>query len=88
MRANIVSDRQSIISWGILIVLTLLSVYVGTVVKQPLLFISAVLVIVFFKGLQIVDVFMELKHAPKKWRLLLLSYVLLVPFIVLLIYIL
>ena len=82
------SDKQSIVSWGILIGLTVLSVYLGKVFSQPALFLTCVLAIVFFKGMQIVDVFMELKHAPKKWRLLLLSYVLLVPIIVLIIYIL
>ena len=38
--------------------------------------------IVIIKGQQIVDVFMELKHAPKLWRYLLLSYVVLVPSII------
>lgn len=75
-----------IISWSILILLTLLSVYMGDVFQQRKVFIFTVLAIVFFKGQQIVDVFMELKHAPRKWRLLLLSYVLLIPMIISVIY--
>ncbi len=49
-------------------------------------FLAGILMISTFKGLQIIDVFMELKHAPKFWRNLLLSYVILIPTIIALIY--
>ncbi len=84
----LMNKKQSLVSWTVLILLTLLSVYIGKVFDQPAIFITCVLLIVFLKGQQIVDVFMELKHAPKRWRLLIMSYVLLVPFVLLIIYIL
>ncbi len=81
-----VVSNDFIISWLILILLTLLSVYISDIFQQRKVFVFTVLAIVFIKGQQIVDVFMELKHAPRKWRLLLLSYVLLIPMIISLIY--
>lgn len=84
----IISTRQTVLSWFALILLTVISVYIGVVVKNYSLFIFTVLMIVFLKGQQITDVFMELRGAPLKWRLLLLSYVILIPLIISLIYIL
>jgi len=81
-----ISRKQSIMSWWILILLTFVSVFIGEVLQTKFLFLSTVLAIVLVKGQQIVDVFMELSCAPKKWRLLLLSYVLLIPLVILIIY--
>ncbi len=41
---------------------------------------------VAIKGQQITDIFMELSHAPRMWRLLFLSYVIILPIILGLIY--
>ena len=76
----------NIMSWQLLIVLTFTSVYMISIIESRSLFISCALIIVFLKGQQIIDTFMELKHAPKPWRLLLLSYVFLVPLIITIIY--
>lgn len=81
------NNKQIIISWLILIALTLLSVFIGEIVENHTLFILLVLAIVFLKGQQIVDIFMELKTAPRMWRLILLSYVILIPAIITTIYI-
>lgn len=78
--------RVTIISWLILIALTFTSVYLTVFVEARSVFIAYALIIVFFKGQQIIDNFMELKHAPLRWRLLLLSYVTLVPIIIGIIY--
>jgi len=80
------TSRTSVFSWLLLITLTFISVYITELVDSRSLFISCALFIVFLKGQQIIDVFMELKHAPKRWRLLLLSYVILMPVIITIIY--
>ncbi len=83
-------NKKNTLSWLWLLALTILSVYVGTIFElfnaQKSLFIGVVLFIVFLKGQQIIDVFMELKHAPKLWRRLLLSYVIVLPIIIGIIY--
>ena len=81
-----ISVKQAMMSWLLLIALTLASVFVGKVFENKVIFITIVLFIVFLKGQQITDIFMELREAPKMWRLLLLSYVLLVPAIICAIY--
>jgi len=83
-----INNINIISSWLWLIILTFASVFVGYIIDESSVFIVIVMFIVFLKGQQIVDVFMELQHAPKKWRLLLLSYVILLPSIIALIYIL
>lgn len=82
------SSSKVTISYIALIVLTLLSVFVNHVVSTPYLFIAIVMFIVFLKGQQVTDIFMELAHAPRQWRMLFLGYVFLVPCIVCVIYIL
>jgi cytochrome c oxidase subunit IV len=83
-------NKKNTLSWLWLLALTILSVYVGTIFElfnaQKSLFIGVVLFIVFLKGQQIIDVFMELKHAPKLWRRLLLGYVIVLPIIIGIIY--
>jgi hypothetical protein len=81
------NNKHIIISWFLLIALTLLSVFIGEFFKDPTVFILLVLLIIFLKGQQIIDIFMELKTAPKMWRLFLLSYVILIPAIISVIYI-
>lgn len=93
MNSNINSNnKKNTLSWLYLLVLTLVSTYVDVFITffnvQKSLFIIIVLFIVFLKGQQIIDVFMELKHAPKLWRRLLLAYVTLLPIIIGFIYLL
>jgi heme/copper-type cytochrome/quinol oxidase subunit 4 len=84
------NTKKIIISWIYLIILTLTSVLLGTDMlyneSSHTLFIFLVLFIVFLKGQQIIDIFMELKHAPKRWRALLMSYVIIIPIVICTIY--
>jgi len=86
------TDKKDTLSWFWLLALTVISTYVGLFLElfnsQKSLFIFIVLFIVFLKGQQIIDVFMELKQAPKFWRRLLMAYVILLPIIIGLIYLL
>jgi len=86
------TNKKNTLSWLWLIALTVISTYVGLFLElfnsQKSLFIFIVLFIVFLKGQQIIDVFMELKQAPKFWRRLLMAYVILLPIIIGLIYLL
>lgn len=81
---------QIAISWVLLILLTLASVAVGYYFQNPtfnsVLFIAIVMLIIALKGQQIIDVFMELKHAPTIWRNIMLAYVIVIPMIITLIY--
>ena len=85
---RMITIKQTIISWLFLIILTLASVFVGKVLDNNVIFITSVLLIVFLKGQQITDIFMELKDAPRMWRLLLLGYVFIIPSVICVIYLL
>ncbi|WP_286266861.1 cytochrome C oxidase subunit IV family protein [Thalassotalea atypica] len=76
------------LSWSWLIILTLVSVGLGRFLEEPAIFVLSVLFIVFLKGQQIVDKFMELEHAPRIWRVAFLCYVFILPGVISLIYIL
>ena len=80
--------KSATFSWLWLIVLTLISVYLGNFSDNKVFFIAAVLFIVFLKGQQIIDIFMELKHAPSLWRRILMGYVIIVPTVITAIYLL
>jgi len=86
------TNKKNTLSWLWLLALTVISTYISLFIDffylQKSLFISIVLFIVFLKGQQIIDVFMELKQAPKFWRRLLMAYVTLLPLIIGLIYLL
>ena len=82
-----INNINIISSWLWLVLLTLFSAFISLLVDNHSLFIVCVMAIVFFKGRQVIDIFMELQHAPKKWRLLLLSYVILLPLIIATIYV-
>ncbi len=77
-----------LISWLWLIILTFISVYITLIIENKALFITSALAIVFLKGKQIIDIFMELNQAPNFWRILFLSYVVLIPTVIGFIYIL
>ena len=83
-----ITTKQTIVSWLFLITLTLISVYAGKVLNNNVVFIASVLFIVFIKGQQITDIFMELREAPKMWRFILLGYVFIIPGVICAIYLL
>lgn len=80
--------KKITVSWILLLVLTCLSVVIGLVLENQVLFVFTALLIVFLKGQQIIDIFMELKYAPTNWRLIILSYVIIIPSVIFLIYLL
>ncbi len=82
------SNKKNTFSWLWLMALTVISTFIGLVIDNNALFIFSVLFIVFLKGQQIIDIFMELSQAPQFWRRLLLGYVTLLPIIIGFIYIL
>jgi len=86
------ANKRNTLSWLWLLALTIISTYIGLLLEffstPETLYINIVLFIVFLKGQQIIDVFMELKQAPKLWRWLLMTYVILLPSIIALIYLL
>jgi len=75
-------------SWIVLIFLSVMAIYLPTFIDNRSHYIICALIIVMLKGQQIVDVFMELNNAPKFWRLLFLSYIVLLPLIISVIYLL
>jgi len=70
----------------LLIALTIISIFLTNLFENRSVYIISALLIVIVKGQQIVDVFMELNKAPRFWRLLLLSYIVLIPLIIAIIY--
>jgi len=86
------ANKRNTLSWLWLLALTIISTYIGLLLEffstPETLYIIIVFFIVFLKGQQIIDVFMELKQAPKLWRWLLMTYVILLPSIIALIYLL
>lgn len=83
--------KKASFSFVLLTGLTVISALLGylmpmaqTVTASSLLWL--VLLTVIIKGWQIVDIFMELKQAPKLWRGLLLGYISILPIIIGLIY--
>jgi hypothetical protein len=85
-----ISIKKLFTTWLILIFLTIVSVLLGNeftlYIKHNALFVLVVMFIVTLKGQQIIDMFMELSLAPQKWRLLLLSYVVIIPSVISVIY--
>jgi cytochrome c oxidase subunit IV len=74
--------RQATLTWLLLISLTLISVLIGQLFNQAVIFTITIMLIVIIKGQQIIDVFMEMGNAPKGWRILMLSYAVIVPLII------
>jgi len=85
-KKRIFKKKTLLISWLLLMVFTLISVVLGKIALDKQLMIATVLFTVFLKGHQIIDIFMELKYAPHKWRILLLGYVVILPAIIATIY--
>lgn len=83
--------KQFTVSFIVLIGLTVASVIAGGFAQDnndisQVYTIWLVLAAAMYKGQQITDVFMELNSGPKLWRILMLTYVIVVPFIIGLIY--
>lgn len=78
--------KSATTSWLLLIVLSIIAIYLPEFIDSKNIYIFTALIIVMIKGQQIVDVFMELKTAPKLWRILFLSYIVLLPLIISIIY--
>lgn len=74
--------RQATRTWLLLISLTLISVLIGQLFNQAVIFTITIMLIVIIKGQQIIDVFMGMGNAPKGWRILMLSYTIVVPLII------
>ena len=70
------SSRKLAGTWLLLIALTLTSAALGTLDISQGLLVFLVLLTVFIKNQQIIDVFMEMKHAPLLWRGLMQCYTL------------
>lgn len=87
-----ISKLQIINTWVILLVLTIISGIIGNIFSRGdhyyAFFIISVMLIVSVKGKKIIDIFMELSLAPKKWRFLLMSYIIILPIIISFIYLL
>ncbi len=86
MKQNIVNVVTK--SWLLLIFLSVIAISLPELMANRHFYIISALIIVVIKGQQIVDVFMELKMAPKFWRVLFLSYIVLLPVIIAVIYLL
>jgi cytochrome c oxidase subunit IV len=85
-----ISFAQILKSWLILISLTIIAVLIGSFfelsINHSAIVIASVMIIVVLKGQQIIDIFMELSRAPTRWRVLLMSYIVIIPIIIMLIY--
>lgn len=84
----IISNKTLVVNWLFLMALTVLAVMLSSFLNAGTAFIVCSLLIVFLKGKQIVDVFMELETAPKNWRRLFLAYVIILPTVICVIYLL
>lgn len=65
--------------WGILIAITLFNTFLGEKFESTALVTILVAFTVMYKGITVVDHFMELKHAHKKLRLLMRFYMVFFP---------
>ena len=76
------SSKKLAGTWVLLIALTLTSAVLGTFDIPHGLLVFLVLLMVLIKNQQIIDVFMELKTAPKLWRGLMQGYTLFIVVVV------
>ncbi len=76
------SGRRLAGTWILLIVLTLTSAALGSLHIPKALLVFLVLLTVLIKNQQIIDIFMELKSAPKLWRGLMQFYTLFIVVLV------
>jgi len=74
------------LSWILLLLLTLAAAILSQLNIASNSLILLALSITVFKSQIVVDIFMGLKNAERRWRILMLSYVIIIPFIMMLIY--
>ena len=72
--------------WLLLVIATLITWYLGEVGAAGTTAIVAMLVIAFIKGRLVILDFMELRAAPRMWRMLLEGWLMLVSGLILLAY--
>lgn len=77
-----ISSKHLAGTWVLLVALTLTSAGLGTVDIPKGLLVFLVLLTVLIKNQQIIDVFMELKSAPRLWRGLMQAYTLFIVVVV------
>ena len=73
-------------AWLVLIVATAITWYLGEVGAAGTISIIAMLLIAFVKGRLVILDFMELREAPRMWRVLLEGWLILVSSLILLAY--
>jgi caa(3)-type oxidase subunit IV len=73
-------------AWIILMIATVVTWYLGEVGAAGTVSIIAMLVIAFIKGRLVILDFMELRDAPRLWRILLEGWLILVSSLILLAY--
>lgn len=73
-------------AWLVLLVATAITWYLGEVGAAGTTAIVAMLLIAFIKGRLVILDFMELRQAPKLWRILLEGWIVLVSALILLAY--
>ncbi|GAA3925180.1 cytochrome C oxidase subunit IV family protein [Litoribacillus peritrichatus] len=76
VKAGVVRDT---LSWLVLISLTVAAIVLGQQFISGQIIITCAVVITALKGIIVSDVYMGLMKAPKLWRRLMLSYVILIP---------
>lgn len=70
--------------WGALIAITLFNTFLGEQFESSALVSVLVALAVMYKGLTIIDHFMELRHAHKYLRLMMRFYLILFPSLIIL----
>ena len=80
IKSILLSNHSSVV---VLVLLSCLGVWLSDIADNTLLIHGLITLTVMIKGQQIVDVFMELYSAPPKWRWLMLSYIIVIPCIIL-----
>jgi len=73
-------------AWLVLVIATGITWYLGEVHAAGVAAIVAMLVIAFIKGRLVILDFMELRHAPRFWRVLLEGWLIVVGSLILLAY--
>lgn len=74
------------LSWILLLSLTLAAVILSQVNMASNSLILLALTITVIKSRIVVDIFMGLRNSERRWRILMLSYIVIVPFIMVAIY--
>ena len=81
-----ITTRNATATWILLIALTILSVFLGRDLNSSIWLITVATLIIAVKGFQIVEIFMGLKFAPHYWRSLFVTYVVVIPLLIGVIY--